>query len=281
MKRDPVCKIDDCTSKTYGHGYCSMHYARWKRNGDPKTTRKAANGTYSGKSCLLPDCDLPVKMFGYCNVHGLRFKRYGDPAYPTRISAYGEALCKVHDCTRSAKAKGFCTKHYTRWVNNGDPHKVLRRASYEGSRCQFDGCNGLAHSRNYCRPHYQRVHSEVFNLLARRRKLRQRTAPRIPYTADDVLQKMSYWGNRCWMCSAAYQQVDHFKPLSKGGGDILANLRPACKSCNSKKKDKWFGVVGTRDHFLGWRERQVPTRSSRASHADQFDIVSEGSDRPE
>jgi len=50
---------------------------------------------------------------------------------------------------------------------------------------------------------------------------------------------MSYWGNKCWMCEGPFEHVDHVKPLSKGGPHILANLRPACASCNASKNDRW------------------------------------------
>ncbi|MGX7727586.1 HNH endonuclease [Rhodococcus sp. 5G237] len=33
--------------------------------------------------------------------------------------------------------------------------------------------------------------------------------------------------------------VDHVKPINKGGPHMLANLRPACGPCNSRKRDQW------------------------------------------
>jgi hypothetical protein len=32
---------------------------------------------------------------------------------------------------------------------------------------------------------------------------------------------------------------DHVKPLARGGSNWPANLRPACKSCNSRKGARW------------------------------------------
>jgi len=44
----------------------------------------------------------------------------------------------------------------------------------------------------------------------------------------------------CWICKTAEPtHVDHVKPLSKGGAHILANLRPACQTCNLSKGSKW------------------------------------------
>lgn len=56
-----------------------------------------------------------------------------------------------------------------------------------------------------------------------------------------VLERMRYWGNKCWMCSGPFESIDHVKPIALGGANILANLRPACRFCNSSKRARWFG----------------------------------------
>ena len=30
-----TCTIDGCEKPRFGHGWCNMHYSRWRRNGDP------------------------------------------------------------------------------------------------------------------------------------------------------------------------------------------------------------------------------------------------------
>lgn len=42
----------------------------------------------------------------------------------------------------------------------------------------------------------------------------------------------------CVYCTAPATEVDHVRPLSRGGIEHAANLVPACKSCNSGKKDR-------------------------------------------
>ena len=58
-------------------------------------------------------------------------------------------------------------------------------------------------------------------------------------TAEQVDARMSYFGYRCWMCGEPGVEVDHVKPITKGGAHMLCNLRPACRSCNSSKNNKW------------------------------------------
>lgn len=43
----------------------------------------------------------------------------------------------------------------------------------------------------------------------------------------------------CWMCGGDADTIDHVKPLSRGGAHILANIRPACRPCNSSKNAAW------------------------------------------
>lgn len=49
----------------------------------------------------------------------------------------------------------------------------------------------------------------------------------------------------CAYCVRPARTLDHFIPVSRGGRTEPGNLVPACKSCNSKKKDAdpmlWVG----------------------------------------
>lgn len=53
---------------------------------------------------------------------------------------------------------------------------------------------------------------------------------------------------RCWWCGVHMEwgadfTVDHLVPTSNGGSDELDNLVPACKGCNSRRRNRdlrWF-----------------------------------------
>lgn len=51
--------------------------------------------------------------------------------------------------------------------------------------------------------------------------------------------RWDYFNGKCWMCGDPAEQMDHVKPVAKGGGSWASNLRPACIPCNQKKKAKW------------------------------------------
>lgn len=73
----------------------------------------------------------------------------------------------------------------------------------------------------------------------RRRYARRKGAFTIRFTTEQLAAKVAYWGHRCWMCGEPFQAIDHVKPLVAGGPHILANLRPICTSCNSRKRATW------------------------------------------
>jgi 5-methylcytosine-specific restriction endonuclease McrA len=71
----------------------------------------------------------------------------------------------------------------------------------------------------------------------RRARIAQATV--VKFTQAELDARMAYYGNRCWVCGAPGEQVDHVKPLVKRGPHMLANLRPICGWCNKSKKDRW------------------------------------------
>jgi 5-methylcytosine-specific restriction endonuclease McrA len=82
------------------------------------------------------------------------------------------------------------------------------------------------------------------NPLARREASHRRRALKLALAVGticiaDLAAKWDYWAACCWMCGSDAVEWDHVKPLSKGGAHCLANLRPACVSCNRRKSATW------------------------------------------
>jgi len=99
-----------------------------------------------------------------------------------------------------------------------------------------------------------RKYHETCSLEAQRARYRIKTVKRQSKTkpsrlaADQVLRE---YGDKCHICSEPIDlelartsrmglTVDHVIPLSKGGTDELANLRPAHWICNNRKSDKLY-----------------------------------------
>ena len=50
-----VCTAKDCRRQTIARGWCTKHYARWKRNGDPEQAFSTAEGRYQRQTVDLDD----------------------------------------------------------------------------------------------------------------------------------------------------------------------------------------------------------------------------------
>ena len=79
------CKVPGCTDET-GHpgtarGYCSRHYARWLRHGDPaiRTTRVYVTHL----ECTVEGCTKRQAGRGLCARHWQQWSRTGDPTTRT------------------------------------------------------------------------------------------------------------------------------------------------------------------------------------------------------
>ncbi|MFW6202563.1 MAG: HNH endonuclease [Gemmatimonadota bacterium] len=72
-----------------------------------------------------------------------------------------------------------------------------------------------------------------------RAKVRRRRALRAnaegECTPEQLQARIEYYGGRCYVCSGPYEEIDHVIPLSEGGSEWPANLRPICRHCNASK----------------------------------------------
>lgn len=77
------------------------------------------------------------------------------------------------------------------------------------------------------------------------RRARMAAAPTIAFTQTQLVQRLSMIAG-CWICGGSATAVDHVKPIAKGGAHALCNLRPICRPCNSRKRDRWPYPTGRR-----------------------------------
>jgi hypothetical protein len=109
----------------------------------------------------------------------------------------------------------------------GTDHDALRALEAAGLLTHEGDAVRLVHPRRFDpeKPHMRRQ---------RRMKLASGIA-----TAQQIAARVAYYGGLCWICREPYEAIDHVKPLAKGGSNWPANLRPACRPCNSRKGARW------------------------------------------
>lgn len=95
-----LCAVSGCEWAVHARGFCSSHYTRWKRNGDPgDVIRRTVPAT-----CSVEGCPLPRRNRGMCGKHYERWRHHGDPLKGPRYrSVNGEGYVRL----RGPKGSGY------------------------------------------------------------------------------------------------------------------------------------------------------------------------------
>jgi len=155
MARKRICSVDGCGNPTQGAGYCSGHYKRLLRYGDPLGRPKFKNG---GK-CLVGGCLGVARSKGMCRRHFLRFKDHGDPLAGRTPEGVPEAWLRSHathdepGCLIWPFSKGKKYGHVTFDGRKTTPHRAMCElvngpppsASHEAAHDCGKGHEGCVH----------------------------------------------------------------------------------------------------------------------------------------
>ncbi len=69
---EKVCVIDGCRDKNLARGWCTKHYQRWYKRGDPL---KTLTNMDHGETCAVKGCDKAFYVRNMCRQHYDRYKR--------------------------------------------------------------------------------------------------------------------------------------------------------------------------------------------------------------
>jgi hypothetical protein len=192
VDRDAFGQVTNrCTRPHASRGWCSTHYKRWQRCGDPGPVHPIPRGRpklakdqpelaalravpdVPERKCSVvevdPDlgelrCGRPHASRGFCSAHHRRWLKYGNPG-PVEIGPGGvrkyplDAECEVDGCGRSVSAKGLCKRHYERASDTGSPTGSRQRPARrrEPELCRYVDCSKPTESRGLCATHYAKV----------------------------------------------------------------------------------------------------------------------------
>jgi hypothetical protein len=151
-----TCGFAGCVKPVRCRGWCSAHYERWRKHGDPSVTLDPVPPPRPPRtqpeSCLVDGCAQPPWSRSFCTKHYQKWRKYGDAAADGRRSRRD---CKIADCGRRSHGHGLCSRHYQLWRVHGDA-SWQRVTNYE---CRAAGCEAKPRSRagTLCEAHYQRL----------------------------------------------------------------------------------------------------------------------------
>lgn len=98
-----------------------------------------------------------------------------------------------------------------------------------------------AYSRKISRAWYQ-AHPERWIIYGHQRRARKVNASGHA-TIEQIRARVAFFGGCCAYCRGPFQHIEHSIPLSRGGSNWPANIRPACAACNlSKHVRTWTQV---------------------------------------
>lgn len=81
---DGTCSIDGCGKPVHCRGWCSAHWTRWRRHGDPTITLREWTKR-EHVVCVVPGCGRPTHAKGWCDKHAHRVRTNGGPYELQRI----------------------------------------------------------------------------------------------------------------------------------------------------------------------------------------------------
>jgi 5-methylcytosine-specific restriction endonuclease McrA len=168
-----------------------------------------------------------------------------------------EALAAYKKTWAEENAEEIAVKHALYQKQNKEAIATQRAAYYKQNLEEISAKARIWRSKNVeaiaaSKRGYSSLYPERLAESSRRRRARKLGNGSEPYTVDEMLL---LYGTDCHICSEPIDleaarragqegwqfslHVDHFQPLSKGGPDSLANVRPAHGLCNLKKHDTW------------------------------------------
>lgn len=247
-----ICTVDGCDRPTRCKGLCNLHYLRLRTHGDVMADVPPAHqgSIKTADVCSIDGCDRPFKGQGLCNMHLIRKRRHGSIMEHVPGQIYLKT-CLVADCSSKPHARGYCSKHLRRFLIYGDP---LAGVIYQ-KICQESECGRKVVALGLCSRHYRqkqyRDNPLAGVLKVERRRALRNSVQSVDYDAQHVAWRFAMFGNCCWICGSGENlTIDHVKPLKHRGPDMPANLRPACRPCNSRKRDIWPGVGQLQKFFI-------------------------------
>lgn len=145
MPSDARCQVDGCDNPKYLKGWCSAHYQRWRKHGDPLMGRptSAPKGApqafieeavkHVGDDCLLWPYGRDTGGYGSINLPN-RKKANAHRLICTRV--HGEPPTAEHQAAHICGVRACCNPSHLRWatVAENQADRLIHGTDHRGEK---------------------------------------------------------------------------------------------------------------------------------------------------
>lgn len=236
---DATCSVEDCGKPVKNRGWCSAHYSRWLRTGDPGAAIpvRACRPTHASDSkCAVDGCDRHPKggSKGWCHAHFERWRATGDVRADIPLLAkprHADTVCAIDGCDKPRSSREWCAMHYARWQKHRDP--LMGALKPAATMCSVDECGKKPKNHGLCGFHWGRLERYGDPLADRPER------PKLPnsevnyFNMHTRLRKArgSATAHQCVRCDQPAAQWAYIHGEDPSDFDSYA---PMCRSCHKK-----------------------------------------------
>lgn len=258
------CAVDSCERNKYCKGWCTRHYQRFLKYGDPEAQApsRARLATDGERSCCESACARPVKARGMCKAHYevwlnsvSQSERSPGVFEQNRLKSLSreevsEAILSVPNGSQQELAKAFGVKRQQirTFLANNPWAEALTRAQRESYYAPEKVAARETAARECWRVNNPDVVREINRRWAKNQspekrkiwnhynRVQRATAKAVKLT-DEAVDYLSIIANDpCVFCGSQERiTTDHIIPVVRGGSNDWDNFAPACHSCNASK----------------------------------------------
>jgi 5-methylcytosine-specific restriction endonuclease McrA len=258
-----LCSINGCARPHAARGWCATHYMRWRQHGDPLTLLiRERTGIRSCFRCERTPDEVPFRLDprapdglgAYCkpcerDYNRDHFRRNRDARLADNRVRYhrnrerylaAQRLYRVANIDRiraydRERSRGNRTniERARLWrLANPERYSVVKHAWYVANRPRIAEASRAWRERNPVR--YRQLRCEAQS----RRRVRQRGFD----GKIERIDRRAIWerdGGICGLCARPVRfqimELDHIKPLARGGEHTASNVQPTHRRCNRRK----------------------------------------------
>lgn len=188
------------------------------------------------------DKSKPYGLSGACRT----CKKIIDKEYR---EANKEKMAKKDHDYREANKERCINRRRNYYKNNREKELCSIKKYYENNRDSLlEYAKTYRHNNKEKRRAYLKANPDVLQTMTESRRTRKKSLVK-DFTTKQWRECKSVFNNECAYCGEKPKTLtqDHFIPMSRGGGLTKSNIVPACRRCNSSKRD---------EDFLIWYHRQ-------------------------